>query len=111
MKYSYDFKKDPFGDVGIVLPEEISLFSDFIENIATEEQVDEYIDYIKKVLEGTYEDFEIGLNATTVFIKKEVTIVENNYRIEEPYKNTIETEQFIELLLIWRGKIREISRS
>lgn len=33
MKYSYEFKKDPFGDLGIILPEEICLFTDFIENI------------------------------------------------------------------------------
>ncbi|MDQ0928542.1 hypothetical protein QFZ25_002602 [Bacillus atrophaeus] len=59
MKYSYKFEEDPFGDLGIVLPEEISIFSDFIENIATEEQANEYIDYIEKVSEGIYEDFEI----------------------------------------------------
>ncbi|BEV41003.1 hypothetical protein BSB_40760 [Bacillus stercoris] len=52
MKYPYKFEEDPFGDVGIVLPEEISIFSDFIENIATEEQANEYIDYIEKVSEG-----------------------------------------------------------
>ncbi|MGQ4665269.1 tRNA-Val4 [Metabacillus halosaccharovorans] len=108
MRYLYEFKKDPFGDIGIVLPEEISLFSDFIENIATEEQADEYMEYIKKVLDGTYQDFVIELNATSVFIKKDVTIVENNFRIEEPFENTIETEQFIELLLVWREKISEI---
>ncbi|MFD0050929.1 tRNA-Val4 [Actinomycetes bacterium NPDC127524] len=108
MKYSYKFKKDPFGDIGIVLPKEISLFSHFIENISTKDQVEEYIEYIKKVLEGVYEDFEIELNATNIFIKKDVTIVENNFRIEEPNKNSIETEQFIELLLIWRDKIQEI---
>lgn len=108
MRYSYEFKKDPFGDIGIVLPKEISLFSDFIENIATEEQVDEYIGYIKKVTEGVYEDFEIELNATSIFIKKDITRVINNYRIEEPYENRIETEQFIELLLIWREKIQDI---
>ena len=110
MKYSYEFKEDPFGDIGLVLQEEISLFSDFIENIATEEQVDEYIEYIKKVLDGVYEDFEIEFNATGVFIKKDVTIVENNFRIEEPYENKIETDQFIELLLIWRDTIQEISK-
>ncbi|PEZ82955.1 tRNA-Val4 [Bacillus sp. AFS017274] len=108
MKYSYEFKKDPFGDLGIILPEEIFLFTDFIENIATVEQVDEYIEYIEKVLNGTYEDFEIELNATSVLIKKDVTIVENLYRIEEPHENTIETKQFIELLLVWRDKIPEI---
>jgi hypothetical protein len=108
MKYSYEFKKDPFGDLGIILPEEICLFSDFIENIATVEQVDEYIEYIEKVLNGTYEDFEIELNATSVLIKKDVTIVENFFRIEEPHENTIETKQFKELLLVWRDKIPEI---
>ncbi|MFE4352054.1 tRNA-Val4 [Peribacillus butanolivorans] len=105
MKYSYEFKKDPFGDLGIILPEEFCLFSDFIENIATVEQVDEYIEYIEKVLNGTYEDFEIELNATSVLIKKDVTIVENFFRIEEPYENTIETKQLKELLLVWRDKI------
>ncbi len=103
MKYSYKFKEDPFGDLGIVLPEEVSIFSDFIENIATEEQA-EYIDYIEKVSKGIYEDFEIELNATSVLIKKDVTIVENSFRIETPYENSIETDQFRELLLIWRDK-------
>ena len=106
MRYVYEFKEDPFGDLRIVLPEEISLFSDFIENIASEEQIDEYIEYIKNVLEGVYEDFEIELNATSIFIKKDISIVENNFRVEEPYKNTIETEQLIELLLVWKEKIQ-----
>lgn len=90
------------------MPEEISIFSDFIENIATEEQTNEYIDYIEKVSEGKYEDFEIELNATSVLIKKDVTIVENSFRIEEPSENSIETDQFRELLLIWRDKIPDI---
>ncbi|QAA21595.1 hypothetical protein [Sporolactobacillus terrae] len=108
MKYSYEFKKDPFGDLGITLPEEISLFTDFIENIASEEQVDEYIGYIDKVLNGTYENFEIELNANNVLIKKEVTSVENPFQIEAPCKNTIETGEFKELLKVWRSKIPEI---
>ena len=106
MRYVYEFKEDPFGDLRIVLPEEISLFSDFIENIASKEQIDEYIEYIKNVLEGEYEDFEIELNATSIFIKKDISIVENNFRVEEPYKDTIETEQLIELLLVWKEKIQ-----
>lgn len=108
LKYSYEFKKDPFGDLGIVLPEEISIFSDFIENISTVEQVDEYIEYTEKVLEGIYDEFEIELNATSVLIKNNVSVVKNNFRIEEPYENTIETDQFIQLLLVWRKKIPEI---
>ncbi len=41
MKYSYEFKEDQFGDLAIILPEEISIFSDFIQDISTEEEVDE----------------------------------------------------------------------
>jgi hypothetical protein len=105
MKYYYEFKKDPFGITRIVLPEKISILSDFIEDISTEEQVNEYIEYIKKVLEEVYEDFEITLNATSVIIKKDKTIAEHHYRIDEPSENTIETEEFLELMLIWREKI------
>ncbi|MDQ0233418.1 tRNA-Val4 [Metabacillus malikii] len=108
MRFLYRFKEDPFGDLSIVLPDEISIFSDFIENIATEEQVDEYIEYAEKVLEGSYDHFEIELNATSVFIKKDVTIVENPYRFEEPFENSIQTEEFIKLLLVWKKKIPEI---
>lgn len=108
MRYPFEFKKDPFGDLGIGLPEEISIFSDFIQDISKEEEVDEYIGYIKKVLEGVYEDFEVTLNATSVNIKKDVTVAEHHYRIDEPLENKIETEEFIELLLIWREKISEI---
>ncbi|MTH54539.1 tRNA-Val4 [Bacillus mangrovi] len=107
MKYPYEFVKDPFGDLGIVLPEEISLFSDFIENVATEDQADEYIGYANKVLTGDLEDFEIELNATSIVIKENFSTVKNSYRIEEPYINQIETDQFIELLLIWKEKIPE----
>lgn len=105
MRYAYEFKKDPFGITRIVLPEKISIFSDFIEDISTEEEVDEYIGYVKKVLEGVYEDFEITLNTSSVNIKKDVTIAEHHYLIDEPFENTIETEEFLELMLIWRKKI------
>lgn len=43
-----------------------------------------------------------------MLIKKDVTIVENSFRVEEPYENSIETDQFRELLLIWRDKIPDI---
>ncbi|PTY75730.1 tRNA-Val4 [Heyndrickxia sporothermodurans] len=79
----------------IELPEKISIFSDFIEDISTIKEVDEYIGYVKKVLEGVYKDFEITLNATSVNIKKNVTIAEHHYRIDEPLENTIETDEFL----------------
>ncbi|MCY9674461.1 tRNA-Val4 [Bacillus pumilus] len=108
MRYSFEFKEDKFGDLAIILPEEISIFSDFIQDISTEEEVDEYIGYIQNVIDGVYENFEITLNATSVNIKKDETVVEHHYRIEEPFENKIETKEFIELLLIWREKIPEI---
>ncbi|MGQ4668590.1 tRNA-Val4 [Metabacillus halosaccharovorans] len=107
MKYHYNFYRDHHNVLRVKLPDSIKLFADFIEDISTQQELDEYVEDIKKVTNGLYEDFEIQLNAASVSINKDVTIVENNFRIEEPYENTIETEQFIELLLIWREKISE----
>jgi hypothetical protein len=36
-----------------------------------------------------------------------VTIAEHHYRIDEPVENTIETEEWLKLMLIWREKIVE----
>ncbi|MGN7404857.1 MULTISPECIES: tRNA-Val4 [Bacillus] len=90
----------------MILPEEISIFADFIQDISTVEE--EYIGYIQNVIDGEYENFEITLNTTSVIIKKNETIVEHNYRIEEPLEDKMETKEFIELLLIWKEKIPEI---
>ncbi|KML07870.1 hypothetical protein [Rossellomorea marisflavi] len=111
MRYSYEFKEDPFGDLMIVLPEEFSVFSDFIQDISTEQEVDEYIGYIKNVLERVHETFEVTLNATSVMIRKDVTIAQHHYRTAEPFENKMETEEFIELLLIWKEKVAEIYKS
>ncbi|MCM3770897.1 MULTISPECIES: tRNA-Val4 [Priestia] len=108
MKYSYEFKKDPLGITRLKLSEELSVFSDVFEDISTEEEADEYIGYIKKVLEGGYEDFEITLNATSVCIKKNVTIAEHHYRIDEPFESTMETEEFLELMSVWKERIAEV---
>jgi hypothetical protein len=70
MKYSYEFKRNPLGYLRIILPQEINLFSDFIEDIVFETEVDEYIDIVHKVMEGEYGEFEIEGNATSVLIKK-----------------------------------------
>ncbi|TKG97913.1 tRNA-Val4, partial [Peribacillus simplex] len=71
MKYSYEFKRNPLGYLRRILPQEINLFSDFIEDIVLETEVDEYIDIVEKVMEGEYEEFEIEGNATSVLIKKD----------------------------------------
>lgn len=107
MRYRYEFKKDPFDITRIVLPEKISIFSDFIEDISTEVEMDEYIDYIKKVLEGMFENFEITLNAVSVDIKKETTIATHHYKNDEPFENTIETEELLKLMLLWKEQITD----
>ncbi|OXS69824.1 tRNA-Val4 [Priestia filamentosa] len=84
----------------IKLPDEIELFSDFVEDITTEEEADEYIEYVEKVSNGSCDDFEIQLNTTSVFIKKNVAILEHFFTSKEPKENIIETEQFKELILI-----------
>jgi len=105
MRYPYELKKDPFGITRIKLPEKIAVFSDVFEDISTREEADEYIGYVQKVLEGAYENFEITLNATSLLLRKNTTIAEHHYRVEEPFKCTIETDEFLELILIWKETI------
>ena len=45
------------------------------------------------------------MNATSVNIKKDMTITENHYRIDEPFENTIENEELLELMLLWKANI------
>lgn len=61
MKYSYEFREDPFGDLMIVLPEELSVFSDFIQDISTEQEVDEYIGYISREVRKKFRFFTKGM--------------------------------------------------
>lgn len=107
MKYSYSFYRDHHNILRMKLPNKIRLFADFLEDIATAQEIDEYIEDIEKVLNGLHEDFEIQLNATSVLVKKDKTAVEHFFTNEEPNKNTIETDQFKELMLIWKCKIFE----
>ena len=48
----------------------MKFFADFIEDIATVKELDEYIEDIEKVLNGSCEDFEIQLNADKCINKK-----------------------------------------
>ncbi|GAB6256947.1 tRNA-Val4 [Peribacillus sp. N1] len=107
MKYSYEFKRNPLGYLRIILPQEINLFSDLIEDIVFDTEVDEYIDIVQKVMEGEYDEFEIEGNATSVLIKKDTTVLHHFYIFDKPNENEMETEQFKELMLIWKNKIPE----
>ena len=44
---------------------------------------------------------------TSVLIKKDETIVEHFFTNDELNENKMETEQFKELMLIWKSKISE----
>lgn len=107
MKYLTNFYRDHLNMLRIKLTDDVQLFSDFIEDVSTEEEIDEYIVEIDKVLNGIYEDFEIQLNATGVFIRKDITIVEHFFSNCDENKNEMETEQFKSLLLLWKTKLPE----
>ncbi|MFP9130475.1 tRNA-Val4 [Niallia sp. BSM11] len=107
MKYLNSFYRDHLNMLRIKLTEDVQLFSDFIEDISTVQEIDEYIEEIDKVLNGVYEDFEIQLNATGVIIKKDVTTVEHFFSNSDENRNEMETDQFKELLLLWKAKLPE----
>ena len=67
--------------------------------------MDEYIGYVRNVLDGNCACYEITLNATSVYVKENLTIAEHHYLNEEPYENTMETMEFLELMFIWREKL------
>lgn len=52
MNYSHEFWRDPFGGLRIRLPKEITIVSDFIENL-DEDEADEYIEVLDHVVEGS----------------------------------------------------------
>ncbi|MGG0738481.1 tRNA-Val4 [Niallia taxi] len=105
MKYVKNFYRDHLNMLRIKLTDGVQLFSDFIEDVSTEEEIDEYIVEIDKVLNGIYEDFEIHLNATGVIIRKDVTIVEHFFSNSEENGDKMETKEFKSLLLLWKTKL------
>ncbi|MGG1243722.1 tRNA-Val4 [Bacillus cabrialesii] len=72
-----NFKRDPLGYLRVVLPTELEYFSDFIEDIVTLDEADEYLKIILEVLDGSSEEYEIQLNTTIAYIKKDTTVVEH----------------------------------
>ncbi|OBA09100.1 tRNA-Val4 [Bacillus subtilis] len=111
MEYSFEFKRDPLGYLRVVLPIELEYFSDFIEDIVSVDEADEYLKIIQEVLDGSSEEYEIQLNTTIAYIKKEQTVVEHLYTESENDKNSMETEKLKNLMLVWRDKIPERYKS
>ncbi|MCY9072221.1 tRNA-Val4, partial [Bacillus inaquosorum] len=105
------FKRDPLGYLRIVLPTELEYFSDFIENIVSVEEADEYLNIVQEVLDRSSQEYEIQLNTIIAYIKKDKTVVEHLYTESENDKNSLETVKFKELMLIWRDKILQRYKS
>src|SRR5690625_3132916 len=90
----------------IKLPKELELFSHFIEEIATEDLVNEIIESIDSVQRREKEEEEIMINAPTVVIAPTVTSVSLSDILDEPPPDQyIETDEFRKLILIWQEKL------
>ncbi|EIT87186.1 rhoptry protein [Fictibacillus macauensis ZFHKF-1] len=107
MNYPYKITRDPIGDLTIKLPKEIEIFQNFVGVIYTEEGALEIVECIDKVIDGTYEHFEYSINGISVDIKKEETVVHNPFYEQNDllYEDTMETNQFRELVLIWKDEV------
>src|SRR5699024_12824343 len=107
MKDEDKFYRDPLDSLRIKHQEEIDMFSDFIGQIATEDEVNEFIQIIDEVKERKHDEYEIFFNATTVLIRPEITSVSLSDILDEdsPPDQYIETDQFRELILIWKEKL------
>src|SRR5699024_2223616 len=106
-KYKYKFYRDALDSLRIKLPEQIDMFSHFIGQIATEDEVNEFIQIIDEVKEGKHEEYEIFFNAPTDLIRPEITSVSLSDILDEdaPPDRYIETDQFRKLILIWKEKL------
>ena len=107
MRYKYKFYRDPLDSLRMKLPEQIDMFSDFIGQIATEDRADKFIQIIDEVKAGKHDEYEIFFNAPTVLIRPEITSVSLSDILDEdaPPDQYIETDQFRELILIWKEKL------
>src|SRR5699024_3826445 len=105
MKYPYYFEYI-VDTVTLRLPKDIEMCSEFIGQIATEDRADEFIQIIDEVKEGKHDEYEIFFNALTVLIRPEITSVTLSDILDNsPPDQYIETDQFRELILIWKEKI------
>ena len=106
MKYPYYFEYVGRSLI-LRLPKEIDTFADFIEQIATDDLANEVIEAIDSVQKGDKDEEEIMINVPSVLIRPEITSVSLSDILDEdaPPDQYIETDQFRELILIWKEKL------
>src|SRR5699024_219278 len=84
MKYKYKFYRDPLDSLRMKLPEQIDMFSDFIEQIATDDLANEVIEAIDSVQKGDKDEEEIMITAPSVLIRPEITSVTLSDVLDDP---------------------------
>src|SRR5699024_7458325 len=105
MKYPYYFEYI-VDTLTLRLPKEINMFSHFIGQISTGDRADEFIQIIDEVRAGKHDDYEILYNAQNVIFSPEINSVSLSDILDDPPPDQyIETDQFRELILIWKEKI------
>src|SRR5699024_4789557 len=105
MKYPYYFEYI-VDTLTLRLPKEINMFSHFIGQSSTGDREDEFIQIIDEVRAGKHDEYEIFYNAPTVLIRPEITSVSLSDILDDPPPDQyIETDQFRELILIWKEKL------
>src|SRR5699024_9077943 len=102
-----NFEGGSFGYLMLKIPSTIRLLSEVIELIATEDRANEFIQSSEEVKDGKDEEYEICFNAPTVLLRPEITSVALSEIFDEdaPPDQYIETDQFRELILIWKEKL------
>lgn len=96
--------------LAIILPDEISLVSVFLE-LDIQDSSHFAVELIEKVLNGeSYEEEFIG-NVTSLKINKDKTIVYDNLA-EDPIESNceIDTEDLLELIEEWENKLQEFMK-
>src|SRR5699024_7087220 len=105
MKYPYYFEYI-VDTLTLRLPKEIDMFSDFIELIATEDEVNEFIQIIDEVKEGKHDQYDILYDAPMVKIHPDIAKVTLCEVLDDPPPDQyIETDRLRELILIWKEKL------
>src|SRR5699024_6632063 len=107
MRYSYYFEYIGRSLV-LRLPKEIHMFSEFIGLIATEDLANEVLETIDVVQQGETDEEELMINAPAVLIKPDIASVAVADILDDPPPDQyIETDEFREVVLIWKEKLPE----
>src|SRR5699024_2193677 len=105
MKYPYYFEYVGRSLI-LRLSKEIDIVAHVIEHIATDDLANEVIEAIESVQKGDKDEEEIMMNAPSVLIRPEITSVTLSEVLDNPPPDQyIETDEFRELVVIWKEKI------